>query len=278
MGKSPLSKNNNQARNYKSYPAPVAAQKQIKPTTQKASLAHQTAIPSTPRANLRLARGADTAPQNSPPRSRAWRPFGVSLPRSRALAPRASLRFARGLPPPATPRLLPPTRALNALTHRGRPGQRRIPATSISWHSLGIWSRPVQTTRHYVALYYPLPPFLYAAPLEMGRLRPRKAYGHQLGAYPGRRCDVRLAGHTPSVTSGPVRPSWALRHHPQCCESMCWRDVATLAAVQPKIPHQPDPRAGVRTTTRQEHQHDRPRSRPWTSSGATTTRTWTKIC
>jgi hypothetical protein len=40
----------------------------------KASVAHKTSIPGTPRANLRPARGASTALRNSPPRSRALAP------------------------------------------------------------------------------------------------------------------------------------------------------------------------------------------------------------
>jgi hypothetical protein len=137
QGTSPLPKSDNQMHNYISRPAPAAAQRQIKPMAQKASMAHQTAIPGAPRVNLRLARGAGTAPRNSPPRSRARCPLSASPPRSRASAPSDELSPRSGGPGPScrsSPRSRPPlsrdappgppTGALNTLMHRGRLGQR----------------------------------------------------------------------------------------------------------------------------------------------------------
>jgi hypothetical protein len=140
----------------------------MKAHSPKASRAHYATIPDRPRANLRLARGAGTASRNSTPRSRAWRPFNKLPSRSRALAPRTDFRLVRGVRPPdgfpprsrgsapgrvsaslkgfgpsseSPPCSRPPytsgasnvlpVRAFNALTPRGRPGQRRIPATPI---------------------------------------------------------------------------------------------------------------------------------------------------
>jgi hypothetical protein len=77
-GKSPLPKNKQSNATTNHLPC---RPKQKRPTTQKASAAHQTTISRTPRANLRLARGAGTVPRNSSPRSRVWRPLNVSLPR-----------------------------------------------------------------------------------------------------------------------------------------------------------------------------------------------------
>jgi hypothetical protein len=73
------------------------------------------------RAGLRLARGLDTPSCGTLPNSR------VGLPLARDSA---SLEAHVGPPPPArdaVPAL--PTRALNALEHRGFPGQERILAT-----------------------------------------------------------------------------------------------------------------------------------------------------
>jgi hypothetical protein len=71
---------------------------------------------------------------------------------------------------------------------------------------------------------------------------------------------------------GDVPPSRALRSHSQHYEDQIWWDATTPADVQLQIPRHPDPLDGVQTTTMQEHQHDHPWSRPWTSTGATTTR------
>jgi hypothetical protein len=72
----------------------AAAQAKEKPMAQKVFAAHQTASPGTHRANLRLARGADTTPRN--PRLARGRgaPSGEFLPRLRVPASRVSLRLA----------------------------------------------------------------------------------------------------------------------------------------------------------------------------------------
>jgi hypothetical protein len=128
-----------------------------------------------------------------------------------------------------------------------------------------------------MALCLPLPHFLHAAPLERGRWHPRKAYDHQLGAHPGRRHDMRMMERISSVTFGPMRPSPSLCHHPRHCRAIL-NTVRTQAdGTSPRrplcnsgSPRQANPRAGVRTTTKQGLQHNHPRSRPWTGTGAAT--------
>jgi hypothetical protein len=96
-------------------------QQQTTTTAQLRPTAQQAAGLSTPRAILRLARGARCYTTKTPPRSRAGRPFARDS---------ASLEPHVGPPPPArdaAPAL--PTRALNARARRGRPGQERILAT-----------------------------------------------------------------------------------------------------------------------------------------------------
>jgi hypothetical protein len=66
---------------------------------------------------------------------------------------------------------------------------------------------------HSMTLCRPLPYLLHVMPLERGRQHPRKGYGHQLRARPGRRRDVRSAERVFSITSIPVRPSLPLCHH-----------------------------------------------------------------
>jgi hypothetical protein len=104
------------------------------PTT---SMAHQTAIPSRPRADLRLARGGGRhvvkprparghgAPSSEfLPRSRVSGPSNGSLPRS---TPQAGLCIARGFPLTHVTSPALPTGALNVLTHHGCLGQRANP-------------------------------------------------------------------------------------------------------------------------------------------------------
>jgi hypothetical protein len=96
-----------------------------KPTARATSTAHQAVGPHTSRANLCLARGLDAPSDESPPRSRAGRPIGrVSASLEGWTPHRASLRLARGHPELKAPAPTPPTRALNALTRRGRSGQK----------------------------------------------------------------------------------------------------------------------------------------------------------
>jgi hypothetical protein len=128
------------------------------PRPQATSATHQAVGPGTPRVKLRLARGAravppklrlarglDTPSGETLPRSRPSRACGPSgfqpghpssrtPPRSRAIrtlklipvslecAPSGGSPLRSGSRGFATPAPTPPTEALNALTHRGRPG------------------------------------------------------------------------------------------------------------------------------------------------------------
>jgi hypothetical protein len=90
-------------------------------------MAHQTATPSRPRANLRFARGSDATRQTSTPLEDPapleW--ISASLEGSVPLEQiSASLEAS---PRPTAPHLLPLTGALNALTRRGRPDQKENP-------------------------------------------------------------------------------------------------------------------------------------------------------
>jgi hypothetical protein len=119
---------------------------------------------------------------------------------------------------------------------------------------------------------------LHVAPLERGRRHPRNVYGHQPGDSPRQRRDARMIDYVSSVTSGPTRPSPSPRHHPGHCKAIPNTVGAQADGTPPRqplcnsgSPRQPDPRAGVRTTTKRELQRDHPRNRPWTSRGAFTT-------
>jgi hypothetical protein len=125
-----------------------------------------------PLADLRLVRGPRPFQQVSASLE-GFSPSSEFLPRSRP----PSTRGASPAPPPG---------ALSALTCRGRPGQKRIPAMSIYCHNLGIQPRrcssnpplcshPRRCTSavqdgwcHSLTLCHPLPSFLHAAPLERG--------------------------------------------------------------------------------------------------------------
>jgi hypothetical protein len=115
----------------------VAARSKEGSTAQEAATAHQTVDCGTPRASLRLARGLGAAPRSlclargpgapsgeSPSRSRAWRPLGrISASLEGPELPSESPPRSRLLQThDAAP--TPPTGALNAPVHRGRPGQR----------------------------------------------------------------------------------------------------------------------------------------------------------
>jgi hypothetical protein len=71
-----------------------------------------------------------------------------------------------------------------------------------------------------VTLCRPLPYHPHDAPLERGRRNPRKRYGHLPHARPGRRRDVGPVERISSITSGPVRPSLPLCHHPGHCSTI----------------------------------------------------------
>jgi hypothetical protein len=210
-------------------------------------VAHQTASPGTPQANLHLAQGVGTAPRKSPPRSSAWRPFNVSPPRLRALAPRTSFRLARGFRPleqasasleasldPRHPSCAP-DQGIKCTEASQAPGSKMNPrhADLLTWPGnqiSALFEQPVtvQPSRccasamrdgrcHSVALHCPLPSFFLATPLEKGQRRHRRAYGHRFSIHLGRRHDVRRTRHISSVTSDPVRPFPVLCHHPGYC-------------------------------------------------------------
>jgi hypothetical protein len=71
-----------------------------------------------------------------------------------------------------------------------------------------------------VTLCHPLLYGLHVAPLERGRRDPRKRYGRQPCTRAGSRHDVAPVGRVSSVTSGPVRPSPPLCHHPRHCSTI----------------------------------------------------------
>jgi hypothetical protein len=104
----------------------AATQGKEKPMAQKASVAHQTASPSTPQANLRHARAADTAPRN--PRLARGRgaPSSEFLPRSRVLAPRVSLRLAQASLSPRR-RACSPDQGIKSSDTSRAPGSMSIP-------------------------------------------------------------------------------------------------------------------------------------------------------
>jgi hypothetical protein len=59
----------------------------------------------------------------------------------------------------------------------------------------------------------------------------------------------------PRTIPAAVPPSRALQHHPQHCGSPGRQDITTPAIVRFPALRQPNPRAGVRTTTKQEGSH-----------------------
>jgi hypothetical protein len=123
-------------------PRVVAAQCGEGPTTQIISAAHQAASLNTPQANFRLVRGPSAAPR-IPASLEGYTP------------PRASLRLTRGFCEFVTPAPIPPTEELNALTRRGRPGQRRILANRTSdtaWESYPGAVPPTLPVRPSLAL------------------------------------------------------------------------------------------------------------------------------
>jgi hypothetical protein len=71
-----------------------------------------------------------------------------------------------------------------------------------------------------MALCRPLPYDLHVAPLERGQRNPRKRYGCLPRACAGQRHDIRPVERVSSVTSGSVRPSPPLCHHPGPCSTI----------------------------------------------------------
>jgi hypothetical protein len=108
---------------------------------------------------------------------------------------------------------------------------------------------------HFTTLCHPLPYLLHVAPLKRGRRHLQKGYGHVLCTRRGRRRDKRPARRVFPVTSGPLRPSRSLCHHPKHCSvipSAVGTQVATPAVVQPPVFRQPSPQTGVWTVNKQE--------------------------
>jgi hypothetical protein len=87
-------------------PRMAAAQGKERPMAQKASAAQQIAGLGAPRVNLRLTRGAGTAPQNPCLARGLGTPSDEFSPRSKVPAPRVRLHLARGHPRPAALYLL----------------------------------------------------------------------------------------------------------------------------------------------------------------------------
>jgi hypothetical protein len=200
-----------------------------------------------PRVILRLARGPNAPSGDSPPRSRP--------PRTHGAAP------------------TPPTRALNALARRGRPGQKANPLhagplTPPGNHIPALFRQPAlcghpwhcagKASVNSVTLCHPLPYDPHVVPLEGGRQNTLKRYRRLPRARIGQRRDIRPVERVSSVTSalcGPPRrcaaipgtaaPSLAL------CGSLERQDIATTAAVRPPALHQLHPRVSVRMATKQ---------------------------
>jgi hypothetical protein len=110
-----------------------------------------------------------------------------------------------------------------------------------------------------VTLCRPLWYSLHVTPLERRRRNPQKRDVGPPRACAGRRRDVGLVGRVSSAISGPVWLSLPLHYHPKhCCTipgvvvSPERQDIATIATVRPPTLRQPNPRAGVRTMTKQE--------------------------
>jgi hypothetical protein len=175
----------------------------------------------------------------SPPRSRDGRPLGrISASLEGRTPPRANLRLARGRPELVTPAPTPPTKALNALARRGRPGQKRILATPSLRHRLGIISQRCSANPpreaipgtigelcgkigvNSMTLCCPLPYGLHAAPLERGWRNPQKEYGCLPRAHMGPHRDVGLAERVSSANSGLVRPSPPFCSHLGHCSTI----------------------------------------------------------
>jgi hypothetical protein len=131
-----------------------------------------------------------------------------------------------------------------------------------------------------MTLCRPLPYLLQVAPLERGRRHPRKGYDHLPRTRSGRRRDIRPAERVSFVTSGPVRPSPPLFHHPNHCSVIPVpgvvgaRDDGTpphlpLCILQPSVSPTLELTYGRRPNKKLLHHH--PRGRFWTGTGLVTT-------
>jgi hypothetical protein len=129
-----------------------------------------------------------------------------------------------------------------------------------------------------VTLCRPLPYGLHVAPLERGRRNPRKGYGRQPLTRAGRHRDAGPVERVSSVTSGPVRPSPPLCHHPGHCSTIPdvveARDDETpphplLCILRPSVSRALESAYGRRPNGKLPRYY--PRSRSWKSTGLTTT-------
>jgi hypothetical protein len=225
-----------------------------------------------PRANPHLAQGLGARSSESPPRSRARCPLGrISAPLEGEVPPRANVCLARGAcahSPDQGIKCSDTTRVPGSKANPRHAGPLTPPGNQIPvlfcqpslsghpWHCTGLCS---EASVNSVTLCRPLPYDLRAAPLEGGRRNPRKWYGRLLHTHKGRRSDVELVERVSSeqlrscaAIPTAVLPSRALQRHPRCCGNLGQQDVTTPAAVRPPAFRQPNPRAGVRTTTKQD--------------------------
>jgi hypothetical protein len=226
----------------------------------------------------------------SPPRSRVGRPLGrnfASLEGS--TPPRANLRLARGRPKLADSAPTPPTRALNALTRRERPGQRWIPATPAPWHRLGIVSQRCSTNppcagavrQGWCQIRDTVPTTLVRPPRRTPRGRTAEPSKEVRMPTPrsGRTMSWRQASGACLLRHlRPVRPSPPLCRHPGHCSAIPGtvgpRDGGTsphqpLCDFQPSVSVTLEPTYGRRPNKRLPHRY--PRSRSWTGTRLATT-------
>jgi hypothetical protein len=129
-----------------------------------------------------------------------------------------------------------------------------------------------------VTLCRPLLYDLHVAPLERGQRNPRKRYGCQPCTRAGRRRGVGPVERVSFVTSGPVRPSPPMCHHPRHCSTI----PGAVGAQDDKTSLRPllcilRPSGSCTVESAYERRpngklpHDHPRSRSWAGIGLATT-------
>jgi hypothetical protein len=161
-----------------------------------------------------------------------------------------------------------------------------------SYHGTVPLTRPVRlslalcgkTGVNSVTLCRPLSYRLHVAPPERGRWNHRKRYRRLPRARAGQRREIRPTEHVSSVTSGPVRPSPPLCHHPRHCGAI----PGTVEARDDETPPRPllcilwssvsqalESAYGQRPNKKPPCCY--PRSRSWTGTGLATTPAGSKI-